>query len=150
MSGCGSGSSTMSTAQIEKTISKTILRERGIQTAVKCPGHVQRKAGVEFVCAANLEVGSYPIAVTVTDSKGRTRFGNTAPLVILNSGKVQRAIEASILAQRHLRSSVSCPAQVLQRAGVNFACTAIVGGKSYPFAVTETNSAGHVRYVGLR
>jgi hypothetical protein len=38
---------------------------------------------------------------------------------------------------------------VLQRAGVSFRCTAIVAGKSYLFAVDETNSAGHVRYVGL-
>jgi hypothetical protein len=148
--GCGSSSSTMSTAQIEKSISHTILRERGIRTSVRCPSRVQRKAGTEFVCSANLEVGSYPIAVTETDSRGRTRFGNTAPLVILNIAKVKRAIEASILAQRRLRAKVSCPAQVLQRAGIKFACTAVVAGRPYPFAVNETNANGHVSYVGLR
>lgn len=148
--GCGSGSATMSTAQIEKTISRTIVRERGIHTSVKCPPSVQRKAGVEFVCHANLTVGSYPIAVKETDSSGRTRFGNAAPLVLLDVTKVQHAIEASILAQRHLHSTVSCPAQVLQRANVDFTCTATVAGKRYPFAVSETNAAGHVRYLGLR
>jgi Domain of unknown function (DUF4333) len=147
--GCGSNSSTMSTAQIEKAITRTILRQRNVQTTAHCPPKVQRKAGVEFTCTAKLEVGSYPIAVTETDSRGRTRFGNTAPLVILNVAKVQRAIESSILSQRHLKSSVTCPAQVLQQARLTFNCTATVNGKRYPFAVTETNSRGHVRYEGL-
>lgn len=140
----------MSTAQIEKAITRTILRQRNVQTTVHCPPKVQRKAGVGFTCTAKLEVGSYPIAVTETDSIGRARFGSAAPLVILNIAKVQRAIQTSILSQRHLNSTVSCPAQVLQQAGIAFTCTATVNGKGYPFAVGEDNSHGHVHYEGLR
>jgi hypothetical protein len=149
LAGCGSSSSTLATAPVENAISGSILRLHNIRTTVHCPSNVQRKAGVAFTCAANVEVGSYPIYVTETNSSGRVRFGNTAPLVILNIAKVQRAIESSILSQRHLKSAVVCPAQVLQQAGLTFTCTATVNGKGYPFAVSETNSAGHVRYEGL-
>ena len=63
---------------------------------------------------------------------------------------VQRAIERSILQQRRLRASVTCPSQVLQRAGITFTCEAAVGGRRYPFSVTEVDNGGHVHYVGAR
>jgi hypothetical protein len=150
LAGCGSSSTTLDTSPIEKAIAGSILKQHNIHTAVHCPRGVKRKAGVEFTCAANLEVGSYPISVTETNSSGHVRFGSSAPLVILNIAKVQRAIESSILSQRHLKSTVHCPAQVLQQAGLAFACAATVNGKAYPFAVTQDNSSGHVRYLGLR
>jgi hypothetical protein len=37
---------------------------------------------------------------------------------------------------------------VIQKAGIVFTCTATVAGRSYPFAVTEVDDHGHVRYVG--
>jgi hypothetical protein len=88
--------------------------------------------------------------VTVTNSSGHVRYGNSAPLVIINVAKVRRAIESSILSQRHLKAAVTCPAQVLQQAGISFRCTATVNGAQHPFAVSEDTSSGHVRYEGLR
>jgi hypothetical protein len=39
---------------------------------------------------------------------------------------------------------------VLQQARVSFTCTATLGGKSYAFAVTETDGNRRVRCVGTR
>ena len=70
----------------------------------------------------------------------------------LDTARVARSIEQSILAQRHLKAIVSCPTGVLQEAGHTFECTArIKKGKkvtSTPFVVTIHNSRGYVTYVG--
>jgi len=72
--------------------------------------------------------------------------GSSSP-VILNTVRVERAIEASILAQRHLASSVSCPVNIVQKAGVVFDCVASVRGRQFTVVVTETDGNGHVVYV---
>jgi hypothetical protein len=95
-----------------------------------------------------LDVGRYPVYVSETDSTGKVRFGNPAPLVILDIGRVQRAITTSILAQRNLRARVSCPPEVLQQRGLTFTCWATVGSRRYPFAVTQVDGSGRVRYEG--
>ena len=72
--------------------------------------------------------------------------GTTSP-VILNTERVERAIESSIAQQRHLASSVSCPVNIVQKSGVVFRCQAIVRGRVFSVVVTETDSSGHVTYV---
>jgi hypothetical protein len=67
--------------------------------------------------------------------------------VILNTERVERSIEGSILAQRHLGSTVSCPVNIVQKAGVVFDCQATVRGRQFRVVVTETDSNGHVTYV---
>lgn len=67
--------------------------------------------------------------------------------VILNTDRVASSIQASILAQRHLKSTVSCPVNIVQKAGVVFDCVATVGGHQFTVVVTETDSHGHVVYV---
>jgi hypothetical protein len=67
--------------------------------------------------------------------------------VILNTERVERSIETSILSQRHLASTVSCPVNIVQKAGVVFNCQATVRGREFPVVVTETDSNGHVTYV---
>ena len=67
--------------------------------------------------------------------------------MILNTERVERSIEASILAQRHLGSMVSCPVNIVQKAGVVFDCQATVRGRRFQVVVTETDSNGHVTYV---
>ena len=64
----------------------------------------------------------------------------------LAPGPVERAAEASILSQRHLRVTVQCPAGIPLRTGFTFWCTARLEVGAYPLLVTETNAAGHVRY----
>ncbi len=147
---CGSSSSTLDTGRVERAVSASILAQRGLRTTVTCPSNVPLKAGYSFTCNAKLDVGTYPVTVVVTNSKGHVRYENHAPLIALNIEKVENAIAFSIASQRHLQASVTCPAEVLQKAGIVFKCTAVVAGKPtrYPFLVTQTDNHGHVRYVG--
>lgn len=146
--GCGGGEQRLDTTSVERAIEASIVRQRGVRTTVRCPPGVPRTQGRAFTCIAKLDVGSYPVAVTIKDPAGHVRYSNAAPLVALDTRRVQRAIAASIASQRHVRATVRCPMTVLQQAGLRFTCTATVAGRSYPFEVTETDGAGHVRYVG--
>ncbi len=150
LSACGSSAHNLSSAKIERAIAKSILEERKIHAAVGCPTRVPQQSGHTFTCMAHLDVGTYPVTVTEIDGKGRVRYRDDKPLVVLNIARVQHAIEASVLRQRRLHATASCPREVLQRAGIVFQCTAVVRGQTrrYPFAVREVDSAGHVRYVG--
>jgi hypothetical protein len=78
----------------------------------------------------------------------------TAKPVDLDIARVEHAIERSILAQRHLKSTVVCPTTVPQRPG-RFPCiaTTLSVKKPHraiktPFVVTIHNSKGVVSYVG--
>jgi hypothetical protein len=73
----------------------------------------------------------------------------------LNTARVARSIEDSILAKKHLTSKVTCPAQVPQEAGKTFECIAITRAVKKPhqpirtpFVVTIQNSKGFVTYEG--
>jgi hypothetical protein len=147
VSACGSSSPTLNSAGIERAVANSILKERGVYAKVACPSKIPLEAGHVFVCQAHLDVGTYPVTVTETNAAGHVRYENRTPLVVLNTAKVERAIRASIFSERHLHSSVLCPAEVLQQAGVVFTCQATVDGKSYPFTVSEVDGKGHVRYV---
>ena len=73
----------------------------------------------------------------------------------LNTARVARSIEQSILTQRHLRSRVVCPTSVPQEKGRTFECVAttetvkqpVKVGKT-PFVVTVQNVNGYVTYEG--
>lgn len=149
--GCGGGGTkdaTVETSTVQHSIAASILTQRHVPTHVECPTKVPSVSGIGFTCVAKLEAGSYPVAVVVKDGDGHVRYGNQAPLVVLDVARVQRAIEQSILEQRKLVAAVTCPRYVLQQAGLRFVCTARVGEKSYPFAVEQTDGRGHVRYIG--
>jgi hypothetical protein len=150
LEGCGSTASGLDASAVERAIAGSILTQRHLHAGVECPKEVPRKAGLVFTCTARLDVGSYPVSVTETNGNGNVRYQNQAPLVVLNKAKVEVAIRESILLQRHLQSTVSCPAEVIQQAGARFTCTANVHHRSYPFEVTEVDGSGHVRYLGGR
>jgi Domain of unknown function (DUF4333) len=150
LNACGSSAQKLDTARVETAVAASILAQRGLHTTVSCPSGIPVKTGYSFTCNAALDVGSYPVTVVVTNSKGHVRYENRAPLVALNSEKIEQAIAASIARQRHLSSTVTCPQEILQKAGLSFTCTAVVKGspKHYPFDVTQVDNDGHVRYVG--
>jgi hypothetical protein len=150
LTSCGSSTPTLNTGAVERAVAQSILTQRHLYATVGCPSKVPRKAGLVFTCTASLNVGTYPVLVTETNDRGHVRYQNQAPLIILNIARVEGAIRQSILSQRHLQSTVTCPAEVIQRAGIAFTCTATVSGQQYPFAVTEVDGNGHVRYVGRR
>jgi hypothetical protein len=74
-------------------------------------------------------------------------WNGTSTPVILNTDRVASSIQASILSQRHLASAVSCPVNIVQKAGVVFDCVATVGKHQFSVVVTQTDSRGHVVYV---
>ncbi len=148
ISACGSSAPTLSVVPVERAIAASILAQHRLHATVRCPANPPLKAGLVFACTAKLDVGAYPVLVTETNARGHVQYQNEAPLVVLDIARVERAIAQSIRAQRGPRSTVACPAEVIQKAGIVFTCTATVAGRSYPFAVTEVDDNGHVRYVG--
>ncbi len=136
------------TVTVERAVAASILTQHHLYTTVRCPLKVPKKAGTVFTCTASLNVGTYPVTVTETNDSGHVSYQDQAPLTALNIAKVEQAIKQSIGSQRHLSSTVSCPAEVIQKTGIVFTCTATVNDKPYPFEVTETDGSGHVRYIG--
>jgi hypothetical protein len=65
----------------------------------------------------------------------------------LSSAQTRAAIEESILRERHIRATVTCPARVLREKGVTFRCLAVsASGARTTFHVIEVNDRGAVRY----
>jgi uncharacterized protein DUF4333 len=151
VSACGSSTRTLDSAKVERAIASSIRAERGLYTTVLCPPTVVQQAGHMFTCTARLDVGTYPVTATEIGGGGQVRFHDDARLIGLDVAKVRRAIQASIFSQRRKHATVSCPAEVLQRAGLVFRCTAVIEGaqRRYPFIVSEVGNAGHVRYLGV-
>jgi uncharacterized protein DUF4333 len=150
LAGCGSSKPALNTRVVQRAVASSILAQRHVHATVACPSKVPRRAGLQFTCMASLEVGTYPVSVVETNAAGRVRYESRAPLIVLDIAAVERAIRQSILSQRRLRSTVTCPAEVIQQAGIVFTCTATVSDKRYPFTVTEVDGNGHVRYIGRR
>jgi hypothetical protein len=88
-----------------------------------------------FVIAVGLAAGSLVLGAC-----------GSSPTTILNTEKVESAIEQSILNQRGQVADVSCPSGVHQQNGLVFTCWATVGSNDTPFVVAQTDAAGHVRY----
>jgi hypothetical protein len=91
--------------------------------------------------------GRFVIAVALTaGSLVLGACGSSDPTTILNTQKVESAIEQSILNQRGQVADVSCPSGVHQQDGLVFTCWAAVGSNDTPFVVAQTDASGHVRY----
>ena len=72
--------------------------------------------------------------------------GSSKAPTVLNTEKVERAIEQSALVQRGQRAHVSCPPGVRQKKRLAFACTAVAGRSTTRFDVTQLSGSGQVRY----
>ena len=65
----------------------------------------------------------------------------------LDTAQTRRAIEASILQERNLRATVSCPSEVVREKGIRFDCVATTpNGVKTIFHVVEADSRGYVEY----
>jgi hypothetical protein len=84
--------------------------------------------------------------VLVTGSLAVSACGSAGSHTILDTEKIERAIEHSSLTQRGRHAQVSCPSGVHQKKGLVFSCTAVVGRGSTQFVVTELDGSGHVHY----
>jgi uncharacterized protein DUF4333 len=76
--------------------------------------------------------------------------GSSKKPKILDTERVERAIEQSIVEKRHLRATVSCPSGTEQKKGIKFRCIATYKGGRTPFVVTEDDDKGAVHYIGLK
>jgi hypothetical protein len=72
--------------------------------------------------------------------------GSSESPPVLDETKIERAIERSSQAQRGLSATVSCPDDIAYEKGMTFNCIALVGDVRTRFLVTQTNTAGHVRF----
>jgi hypothetical protein len=82
----------------------------------------------------------------VATSLALTACGSSRSPTILNTEKVERAIEHSSLAQRGMHTRASCPSGVHQTKGLVFSCTAFAARGSTRFVVTELDGSGQVHY----
>jgi hypothetical protein len=86
------------------------------------------------------------LAATLGVSACGLGSGSSGSATILNTEKVERAIEQSSLDQRGKNARVTCPAGVHQKKGLEFSCMATVKRATTRFVVTQTDGAGHVHY----
>ena len=93
-----------------------------------------------------LQARSLVAGVLVAASLAVSACGSSPSPTILNTEKVERAIEHSSLAQRGAHAQVSCPSGVHQKQDLVFSCTAVVAGGRTRFVVTELDDSGHVHY----
>jgi hypothetical protein len=98
------------------------------------PRRTARAAGIVALAVASLAVA------------GCGGSGDDNAPTILNTEKVERAIEHSIALQRGKTAHVSCPSGVHQKKGLVFDCTAVVKRQSTQFVVTQQDGAGRVHY----
>jgi hypothetical protein len=68
----------------------------------------------------------------------------------LDTERVERAIEQSILQKRHIVAMVTCPSGVERGKGKKFRCLASYKTGKTVFLVTQDDDRGAVHYVGLR
>jgi hypothetical protein len=122
-----------------------------IKSLGSCAPHAARaRRGVTLAVAAL--AGATLIGACGSSSPSSTSAGSTpagpTPTSILNTHTIVRAIENSILTQRHIHAKVTCPAVVPQQKGRNFACLAKTPGSTSetPVAVTQQNDSGYVTF----
>ena len=93
-------------------------------------------------------IGRRAAVVLALAAAGMAGCGDDKPK-ILDTERVERAIEQTVFRQRHLATSVTCPSGVEQKKGVVFRCVAKFKGGQTPFVVTEGKN-GAVRFVGVK
>ena len=86
------------------------------------------------------------LGVLVAAGYAATGCGKADSPTILNTEKVERAIEQSSFEQRNRRVDVNCPSGVHQKKGLTFSCTAVHPSGSTRFVVNQLDGAGQVRY----
>jgi hypothetical protein len=102
------------------------------------------------VTVGSLLVRSAFGGVLVAGSFALGAWGSVSAPRILDTEKVERAIEYSSLAQRGQYAQVSCPSGVHQEKGLVFSCIAAAENVSTRFVVTELDAMGHVHYAARR
>jgi hypothetical protein len=94
------------------------------------------------------------VALLSACGSSKSTSTSTSTPTSLDTARVARSIEESIVSQRHLKSTVVCPSKVPQEQGRTFECVATIPNpkrktvSKTTFVVTVHNSKGYVTYVG--
>jgi Domain of unknown function (DUF4333) len=66
----------LNVAKVERAITTSIARQRGLAANVRCPPEVLQRAGIRFSCVAITAARDhpYPFVVTEVDDSGRVRY----------------------------------------------------------------------------
>jgi len=109
----------------------------------------RQRAGVVVMAAACAAL------IAACGSSSSKTTSSTTTITNLDTARVARSIEASILTERHLHAAVVCPTVVPQEPGKTFECVATTHPANHPtittktpFVVTVQTSKGYVTYVG--
>jgi hypothetical protein len=92
---------------------------------------------------------SMPAALVVLAGVLITGCASSATRRVVNAKRVDAAITTAISRERHQIATVTCPTGIALRRGMKFYCAAQVGQEITPFRVTQTDSSGHVSFVGV-
>lgn len=109
------------------------------------PTSIGRDSGLRGPTALVLAL-AITMMLAACGSSTSSSSSSTSAKTDLNTPHIQRAIEQSILAQRHVHAKVVCPKVVPQQKGHNFTCIATVGKTTTPFVVVQQNNGGYVTY----
>ena len=83
------------------------------------------------------------VALAACGSKSSSEGGSAR----LSTAQTKAAIEESILRERHVHATVTCPAEVVKAKGTTFECLAVASnGARTTFHVIEVNGKGAVKY----
>ncbi|MEA2362900.1 MAG: hypothetical protein QOD71_2045 [Thermoleophilaceae bacterium] len=88
------------------------------------------------------------LALLVAAGAAVSACGSSASPTVLDTEKLERAIERSSRAQRGVDAHVSCPSGTRQKQGLTFSCTAVVDRRTTRFVAIQVDGSGHVRYEG--
>ena len=103
----------------------------------------------KFALLSRVRVPAISLLAILVVAGGVAGCGSDKKPKILDTERVERAIQDSVLQKRHLKATVSCPAGIEQKKGVTFRCTATYKGGQNPFVVTVDSPEGAVHYVGV-
>ncbi len=142
---------------VDPTVSSGVsVRRASVPSGVSVP-RVRRAAGLALAalaCAALMSACGSSASSSSSGSSTSSASGSTTN-IDLNTTRVAHSIEQSILAERHLASTVVCPSGVPQEAGRTFECVASTASAKKPgtlvktpFVVTIQNKNGYVTYAG--
>ena len=120
---------------------QSMISDAEVTSILRSAGSLD-EAAEDLVRAANQSGGKDNITVILF------RLGEGEPVAQPTAVRPVPSDEDTIAGERNITAKVTCPADVEQKKGVKFTCTAKVKGEAdTPFEVTVTDDAGAVDFV---
>jgi hypothetical protein len=114
-----------------------------------------RTVTVQARRGAIVAIATLACAALLSACGGSSSSTSSTSTTNLDTARVAKSIEQSVLTERHLHVKVTCPVTVPQEAGRTFVCTATGHSNTKPSTVTTTpftvtiqTNKGYVTYKG--